>query len=409
MTESLFELAPQVTAALPSMVALRRDLHQHPELAFQEHRTAEVIATRLRDAGLEVEEGIAKTGVVGLLEGGGAGPTVAIRADIDGLPIEEHSDQSYASATPGVMHACGHDGHVAIAITLAEILARHRASLPGRVKFLFQPAEETVGGAQAMVAAGVLENPHVDAVLSLHLWNYLPVGRIGVRTGAIFSSADEIRIVVRGRGGHGALPHLAVDPVLTAAHLVIGLQSLVSREKPPLEPAVATFGMIRGGTAFNVIPEEVELRGTIRALDPALRQYLLTRVGTLARDLAAAYRAEVEVTTRQGCTAVVNDRGMTDLVRGAIVAELGAEAVEESPGSTAGDDVADFLALRPGCYFLVGAANPSRGLDYSHHHPSFDFDEAALGIAARVLGRATLDALQTVSARTPTTDRETRG
>jgi amidohydrolase len=291
------------------------------------------------------------------------------------------------------MHACGHDGHVAVGLTLADIFARHRAGLPGRVKFVFQPAEETVGGAQAMIADGVLESPHVDEVLGLHLWNYLPVGQVGVRNGTIFASADELTIVVHGKGGHGALPHDAVDPVAVAAYLVTALQTLVSREAPPLQPAVLTIGMIQGGTAFNIIPERVELRGTVRAFDPALREHLLGRVAAQARDLAAAFRATVEVTTRLGCAAVVNDAAMADLVRQATTAELGAAAVVETPGTTGGDDMADFLARRPGCYFLVGAGNPDRGLAASHHNPGFDFDEAALGVATRVLGRAALAAL----------------
>jgi amidohydrolase len=279
-------------------------------------------------------------------------------------------------------------------VTIAEILARHRTTLPGRLKFVFQPAEETVGGAQAMIADGVLEAPHVDRVLGLHLWNYLPVGRIGLRDGPIFASADELTLVVRGRGGHGAMPHDAVDPVVVAAHLITALQTIVSREAPPLEPTVLTIGMINGGTAFNIIPERVEMRGTVRAFDPALRERLLGRVAAQARDLAAAFRADVEVTTRLGCAAVVNDPQMTDVVRRAVRAELGADAVVETPGTTGGDDMADFLALRPGCYFLVGSGNPDRGLDRSHHNPGFDFDEAALGVATRVLARAALTALE---------------
>ncbi len=278
-------------------------------------------------------------------------------------------------------------------MTIAEILARHRAALPGRLKFLFQPAEETVGGAERMIAEGVLEAPHVDAVLGLHLRNYLPVGHIGVKTGTIFASADELTITVRGRGGHGALPHDAVDPIVVAAHLITALQTLVSRETSPLEPAVVTIAMIQGGTAFNIIPERVEMRGTVRAFDPALRERLLARVAEQARALANAFGAEAEVATRLGCPAVVNDARMTDLVRHAGRAELGADAVEETPGTTWGDDMADFLALRPGCYFFVGSGNPARGLDRAHHNPHFDFDEAALSVGARVLARAALDAL----------------
>ncbi|HZS02545.1 MAG TPA: amidohydrolase [Chloroflexota bacterium] len=394
MTGDTLDLAAEVAAAMPDLVALRRDLHQHPELAFQERRTARVVAERLRAAGLAVQEGVGRTGVVGLLDGGRPGPTVVLRADMDALPLTERADRPYHSVTPGIMHACGHDGHTAVAVTLAEILARHHTALPGRLKFVFQPAEETVGGAQAMIADGVLENPHVDRVLGLHLWNYIPVGQVGVRDGTIFASADELTIIVHGKGGHGAMPHDAVDPVIVAAHLVTALQTIVSREAPPLQPAVLTIGMIQGGTAFNIIPEQVELRGTVRAFDPALREHLLGRVAAQARDLAAAFRANADVTTRLGCAAVINDPAMAELVRQAAAAELGASAVVETPGTTGGDDMADFLARRPGCYFLVGSGNPDRGLAASHHNPGFDFDEAALGVAARVLGRAALAALQ---------------
>ncbi len=395
MVRDVLDLPAAVAAAMPRMTALRRDLHQHPELAFQERRTAGVVAERLHAAGLAVQEGIGQTGVVGLLEGDRPGPTVAIRADVDALPIEEEEDgRPYRSMASGVMHACGHDGHTAVAVTIAEILAAHRGALAGRLKFVFQPAEETVGGAQAMIADGVLEAPHVDRVLGLHLWNYLPVGQVGVRDGTIFASADELTLVVRGRGGHGAMPHDAVDPIVVAAHLITALQTLVSREAPPLEPAVLTIGRIQGGTAFNIIPERVEMRGTVRAFDPALRERLLERAAAQARALATAFRADVEVTTRLGCAAVVNDPDMADVVRRATRTELGADAVVETPGTTGGDDMADFLALRPGCYFLVGSGNPDRGFARSHHNPGFDFDEAALGVAALVLARAALLTLQ---------------
>jgi amidohydrolase len=393
MSRPSLDLTTAVAEATPSLIALRRDVHQHPELSFQEHRTAALIAERLHAAGLAVRENVGGTGVVGLLEGGTDGPTVAIRADIDALPIEEADDRPYRSVNPGVMHACGHDGHVAVAVTIAEILARHRATLPGHVKFIFQPAEETAGGAERMIAEGVLEAPRVDAVLGMHIWTYVPVGHVAVRAGPIFASADELNATVRGRGGHGAMPHQTVDPVVVAAHLITAWQTLISRETSPLETAVLTMGMIHGGTAFNIIPERVDLRGTLRAFDPALRERLLDRLGTMARDLAAAFRADVEITSRLGCQAVINDSGMTELVRQAATAELGAEAVEDTLGTTGGDDMADFLAERPGCYFFVGGANPARGLDEPHHNWRFDFDEAALGVATRVLTRAALDVL----------------
>jgi amidohydrolase len=387
------DLAAAVADATPSLVALRRDFHRHPELSFQEHRTARVVADRLRAAGLIVREGVGGTGVVGLLQGAHDGPTVALRADVDGLPLEEARDRPYHSTNPGVMHACGHDGHTAVAVTIAEILAGHRADWRGRVKFIFQPAEETAGGAERMIAEGVLEAPHVDAVLGMHIWNYVPVGHVAVRPGPIFAGADELQATVRGRGGHAAVPQDAVDPVLVAAHLITAWQALISRETGPLESAVLTIGMIQGGTAFNIIPERVELRGTLRAFDADLRERLLGRITAMARDLGAAFGAEVDVSSRLVCPAVVNDDQMVEVVRAAAVAELGAGAVDETPGTMGGDDMAEFLAERPGCYFFVGSANPARGLDQPHHNPRFDFDEAALSVATRVLTHATLDLL----------------
>ena len=241
------DLKEAIQAEEEGMVSIRRDLHAHPELAFQEERTANLIADRLGGLGLRVSTGIASTGVVGLLEGSAPGPTLMLRADMDGLPIQETSDAPYRSQSNEVMHACGHDGHMAALLGVASVLAKNRTALKGRVKFVFQPAEEIMSGAQAMIDQGVMDNPRVDRVLGFHLWNALPVGQIGLRPGVIFSSADEFRLVIKGRGGHGALPHLAVDPVVISAQVVTALQTLVSREKHPFEGAVLTIGTIHGG------------------------------------------------------------------------------------------------------------------------------------------------------------------
>lgn len=374
------------------MIALRRDLHAHPELGYQEHRTAALVAGRLRAAGLEVSEGVAGTGVVGLLRGGAEGNTVLVRADMDALPIAEQSDRPYRSQSPDVMHACGHDGHVAIAILVGETLAaaRARVPLPGNVKFVFQPAEETIGGAEPMIKAGVLENPRVDFALALHLWNELPVGTVGVRAGAIFASADAFTLTLTGRGGHGAMPHQSVDAIALAGQVLVGIQTLISREVSPFQPAVVTVGTIQGGTAFNIIAHSVQMQGTIRTFDQQIRDRLVERLTTLTSSIASGMRGESDVLVTMSCPAVVNDPQICEIVRQAAVATLGHENVRPMHPSTGADDMSYFLQRVPGCYFVVGAANPDLGFDKPHHHPQFDVDESALPVGAAVLARSTL-------------------
>jgi amidohydrolase len=396
-------LKADVTAREERLIALRRAFHQRPELSYEEHETAAEIASALRAAGWEVREGVGGTGVVGLLRGTAkrrgngenAGRTLLARADIDALPVQEESDHPWRSRRDGVMHACGHDGHIAIALSLAELLATRRAAFHGTVKLTFQPAEERIGGALAMLADGVMHDPEVDATLGLHLWTPVEVGQVSVAAGPVFSSADELILRVRGRGGHGAMPHLAVDPVVVAAQIVVALQTLVAREVSPFHPAVVTFGSIHGGGAFNVIADEVELHGTLRAYDPADRELLRRRVGEVARGVAEALRAEAEYEIRGGCPACVNDPAMVELVRAAAAATVGEERV---PGGdqrqAASDDMAYFLEAAPGCYFFVGAGDPARGIVAPHHSPRFDIAEASLAIGLETLARATLEYLR---------------
>ncbi len=385
-----------VMARQDDMVALRRDLHMHPELSFEEERTAGVIAERLRALGLEVRTGIGRTGVVGVLRGGAAGAdarTIMIRADVDALPIQEVSDASYRSQSPGKMHACGHDGHVAIALAAAAVLTERAAELPGHVVFAFQPAEERASGAVEMIADGALEDPHVDAVIGLHVWSQVPVGTVGVRPGPIFASADEINLRVRGRGGHGAIPEANVDPIVAAAQIITALQTLVSREISPFHSAVVTIGAIHGGTAFNIIPDEVELRGTVRTHDPVDRAHLMRRIPELANEVAAGLRATVEFSSDIGIPPCVSETGMAELVRRAAVATVGADHVTADCVQMVGDDMALFLNAVPGCYFLVGVGNAARGITAPHHNAHFDIDEGGLPIGAEVLVRAALDFL----------------
>jgi amidohydrolase len=365
------------------MVALRRDFHRHPELSFEERRTAEIIAERLHGAKLEVRTGIARTGVVGILHGDRPGRTIAWRADIDALPLREILDVPFASATPGVMHACGHDGHTAIAITLAEILASRRAEMPGTAVFVFQPAEEVLGGARPMIEAGVLEDPRVEEVFGLHLTTQMSAGQVMVRPGPNMASADAFDVVVRGRGGHGAYPHLSVDPVTAAAHILIGMQHLVAKEIAAQETAVLTVGQILAGTKNNIIPASAVMRGTLRTFSESVRTQILERLGAFAVDLARAYRAEAQLTlSDMRCPAVVNPEAPTSFVHACAVAELGEAAVSPGRPVMASDDMCYFLRERPGCYFRVGIA-PAHGRPAPHHAPEFEMNEDGLPVGLR--------------------------
>src|SRR5262245_10922364 len=373
----------EVEKRLDAMVSLRRDFHRHPELSFQERRTSEIVAERLHAAGLEVRPGVAGTGVVGVLRGDRPGRTIAWRADIDALPLTETLDAPFASGTPGVMHACGHDGHTAIALTLADILAGRRAEVPGTAVFLFQPAEEVLGGARPMIEAGVLDDPRVDEVYGLHLTTLHPVGRAQVRSGPLMASADAFTVEVRGTGGHGAMPHLSIDPITAAANILLGMQSLVAREISAQDSAVLTVGQIVSGTKGNVLPDRAVMRGTLRTFEPGVRDHLIARLGSFVAHIAKAYRAEAEMRLEGGsCPAVVNQAEAAELVRRCLVDELGSEAVTEGRLVMASDDMSLFLRERPGCYFRVGiapAASPAR----PHHAPEFEMDEGGLTVGLR--------------------------
>ncbi len=380
--------------------SLRRDLHAHPELGYHETRTAGIIARELTDLGLEVATGIAKTGVVALLHGAHPGPVALLRFDMDALPITEETGAPYASQNPGVMHACGHDGHVAIGLTVARILHAHRDNLAGTVKFVFQPAEEglcgeAMGGAEMMIAEGVLENPKPDFALALHLWNEKPLGWLGVAAGPVMAGAEEFKVIVRGKGGHGAVPHNSIDPVVAASHVVVALQSIVSRNVAPLETAVVSVTMIHGGEAFNVIPPQVELRGTIRTFEPSVREKVLRRFEEIIRHTAQALGCQTEIEVRRIAPAVINDEQVT-----ARVQEVARRLLPEADLSTEGyitmgsEDMAFMLDKVPGCYFLIGSANTEKGLNYGHHHPKFDFDEQALPRAAALMAASAAELLQ---------------
>ncbi len=323
------------------LVATRRDLHQHPELGFEERRTSALVAERLERLGYAVQKGVAKTGVVALRDGG-TGRCVLIRADMDGLPVEEANDVPYRSRYPGKMHACGHDGHVAIALEVARRL--HTTALPGSVKFAFQPAEEISDGAEAMVRDGVLEAPTVHAAFGIHLWNDLPAGTIGLMPGPVMASVDQFEITILGKGGHAAAPHQAIDPVLIAAHVVTALQSLVSRRRNPFEEGVVSVTQVSAGHAFNVIPGRADLRGTVRTFGGRFYEEAPQLVTDTAQGIARALGAAAEVRYRRLSKPLVNDERMTALMRSVGQDIVGNERVVDGVRTMGGEDMSVYLA-----------------------------------------------------------------
>ena len=365
---------------LERLIAVRRDLHRHPELGFEETRTAGIVRDRLAETRLAPSVGIGRTGVVADLGEEGAA-RVMIRADMDALPLEEETGVPYVSSVSGKMHACGHDGHVAIGLAVAERLARDPAG--GAFRSLFQPAEEGAGGARAMVDDGALDG--VSAALGLHLWNPLPVGKIGLVSGPQMAAVDEFEIVVRGPGGHGAAPHETFDAILASARIVESLQTIVAREISPLDPAVVTVGAIHGGTAFNIIPREVRMKGTARSFSPEAHAALPGKIARIAEGVARACGVTAEVDYRRINEAPVNDRSIAALVAEAAEEILGAGSVVETR-TMGGEDMSVYLARVPGCFFFVGSGLP--GTYRPHHSPVFDFDERALAVGTLLLEAA---------------------
>jgi amidohydrolase len=370
----------------------RRVLHRHPELSLLEHDTAELVARRSADLGFTVRTGIGGTGVLADLDSGNPGPTLMLRADMDALPITERGqDRVVTSAVDGVMHACGHDGHVAMALGAATALVALRDSWSGRLRLCFQPAEETASGAIPMIGDGAAEG--VDRVLGIHLWAPLETGRVAVKSGVIFGSADSFSITIQGRGGHGGMPHTAIDPIVITAQIILAIQTIISRETSPFSPAVITIGRVRAGTAFNVIADSAEVLGTTRAIDASERDRLLTRIAEVATAVAGGYGAEAHFSRGPGCPPVVSDTATAELVQRAAAATVGDDHVDIAVPITVGDDVACFLERAPGCYFLVGAGHPELGPVPPHHSADFDIDEAALPVGVETLVRASLDVL----------------
>jgi amidohydrolase len=387
----MIDFREEAQGLFPYTRELRRDFHRHPELGFQEVRTAGIVARELTALGLEVSTGVGKTGVVATLEGSGPGPVLLVRVDMDALPILEETGAEYASQTPGVMHACGHDGHTAMGLTVAKLLEAHKDDFRGTVKLVFQPAEEGLGGALAMVADGVLENPQPDRSLSIHLWNDKPYGWIGVTAGPTMAASDRFTVTIKGRGGHGAAPHVGIDPVVAGAQVITALQTIVSRSVDPLEAAVVTVTSLDGAEAFNVIPDSVELRGTIRTFKPEVRKTVLERFETICVGVSKALGCQAEVELKSITPAVSNDAELAQRVY-KVASEIYPQAeistVERTMGS---EDMAYMMEDIPGCYFFIGSADHDRGLDAGHHHPKFDFNEDALVTGAALMASVVVD------------------
>ncbi len=379
----------------PYTQKLRREFHRHPELGFQEIRTARRIVEELSQLpGLEVQTGVGVTGVVALLGGDGRGPVVLLRVDMDALPMSEENDVPYVSQNAGVMHACGHDGHVAMGLAAAKMLHAERENLAGTVKFVFQPAEEGDGGAARMVEDGVLENPRPDYALALHLWNEKPLDWYGVAAGPTMAAAETFSITITGKGGHGAAPHTTVDPIVAASHIVTSLQSIVSREIDPIDTGVVSVTSIHGGTTHNIIPPRVEMLGTTRSFEPEVRELILKRVRQIATSVAETFRCQVKVEVADVCPALVNDPEVTARAQ-KVARRIFPNATIATEYQTMGaEDMAWMMDEIPGTYILIGSANPAKGLDAKHHHPRFDFDEEALVNGAALISAVAADLLR---------------
>jgi len=377
-----------IRALQPQLVAWRRSLHQRPELGFKEQLTAQFIAQKLQEWGIEHQTGVAKTGIVATINSGSPGPVLAIRADIDALPIQEENEVSYRSQHDGIMHACGHDGHTAIALGTAYYLWQHRQDFTGTVKIIFQPAEEGPGGAKPMIEAGVLKNPDVDAIIGLHLWNNLALGTVGVRKGALMAAVECFSCTIFGKGGHGAMPHQTVDSVVVSAQIVNALQTIVARNVDPIESAVVTVGELHAGTKHNIIADTARMTGTVRYFNPKLQGFIGKRIEQIIAGVCQSQGASYELDYWHQYPPVINDANIAELVR-----SVAAEVVETPAGivpecqTMGAEDMSFFLQAVPGCYFFLGSANPEKDLAYPHHHPRFNFDETALGMGVEIFVR----------------------
>ncbi len=373
---------------------LRRDFHQYPELSFKEFETAKKIADYMRELGYEVKENVGKTGVVALLKCTSNGPTVALRADMDALPVNEMTDLPYASKNDGVMHACGHDLHITCALGAAKILASFKDNLQGNIKILFQPAEEINMGAKAMIDDGALEDPKVSMIFGLHNNPEIPVGKVGIKEGPLMAAVDSTFLTVKGRGGHAAYPHRVIDPIVCASSIVMNLQTIVSRSVDPQKAAVISFGSINGGIANNVIPDEVKLAGTVRTFDEKLRNMIEGLMKRTAEHTASSLGCEVEFNYRRDLPPVINHPNATEIVTKAALEVFGKDGIVEPIPSMGGEDFALYRKIVPGCYFWLGVGNPDIDAIHPWHSPHFKADEDSLWRGAALFAVSVVIALE---------------
>lgn len=369
------------------LVQIRRMIHMHPELGFEEVETSKLVSEWLEKFGLEVKRGLAKTGVVGILEGKEPGRTVAIRTDMDALPIEEANDVPYASKIKGKMHACGHDAHTAILLGVAKFFSSMKDRVKGNIKWIFQPAEEGGGGGRILVEEGVLENPKVDAIFGAHVFPFLSIGKVGIYEREGLAAADRFTIKIIGKGGHAAAPHVSKDPVLAVGHLITQIHSIVSRDINPLDSGVVTIGKVSGGTASNIIPDEVELLGTVRSLTPQVREELRLRIKQVTQGVARSFGVDYRFNFEYGYPVLVNDPEMSKLVASACSKVIGEENVEALKPSMGGEDFAYYLEKVPGSFFRLGIRNEMKGIVHPYHSSLFDIDEEVLPFGVEIFVR----------------------
>ena len=375
-------IRPEILEIEDKIISLRRDIHKHPELAFNEFRTANLVAENLDKMGLEIQKNVGKTGVVGFLRGKKDGPTIALRADMDALPIQETANTPYKSINQGVMHACGHDGHTAMLLGAAEVISKNKTSIEGNVKFVFQPAEEGLGGARYMIKDGVLDD--VDEIFGIHLWNYQKFGTVGVKSGPIMAAADIFDIKIYGKGGHGATPQGTHDAVIIAAHIIQTLQTIISRNTNPLDSTVVTVGQINGGYNFNIIADIVELKGTTRAYTEDNRQLIKERMKEIIKGTEKTFGVEIELNYKDGYPPTINNPDSAVSLLNAAKKIVG-EGAGQPYLSMGGEDFSYFLKEIPGCFFFVGSSpDEKEHLSIPHHCSHFDINERALLVGSSV-------------------------
>jgi amidohydrolase len=413
MAEDTRHVTPLSQSDIEQLVRDRRDFHRHPELAYNEQLTARTVADRLVEYGYDVTRGVGQTGVVGLLGGAKQAPgadsgsaaasasatmleanqqsarALLYRADMDALPVQEENDVDYRSQNDGVMHACGHDAHVAVALAVAKQMASAREEIRGHLKFAFQPAEEGGNGAVAMIDEGVLKDPHVTAAVGLHVWNNLPIGTVGIYAGPMMAAVDEFDLCIQGRGGHGAMPQQTVDAIVAAAQVVTALQTIVSRNISPLDSAVVTVGKFFAGTAFNVIADMATLRGTVRTFNKDTHERIPQMFERVVRGVCEAMGATYRLDYKRQTLPLVNNEEMCELVADCAIEVVGRDNLirDESVRTMGGEDMSYFLERVPGCYFFLGTRNEARGLVHPHHSSRFDIDESALATGVEIMTR----------------------